>query len=48
MSGGDAGGAQTGKMTDERWHTSYEQLKSLGILAQPFDVKQTYTLQFAH
>lgn len=48
VSGGDASGAQTGKMTDERWQTSYAQLKSLGILAQPFDVKQAYSLTYAH
>ena len=35
-------------MTDERWQTSYAQLKSLGILAQPFDVKQAYSLTYAH
>jgi NitT/TauT family transport system substrate-binding protein len=46
VNGGDMTGAQTGKMTAARWQTGYEQLKSLEILAQPFDVTQAYTLKF--
>jgi NitT/TauT family transport system substrate-binding protein len=47
VNGGDASGAQTGRMTAARWQASYEQLKSLGILHAPIDPTQSYTLQFA-
>jgi NitT/TauT family transport system substrate-binding protein len=40
-------GAQTGRMTAARWQTSYEQLKSLGILHGPVDPATTYSLKFA-
>lgn len=46
INGGDATGAQTGKMAAERWTTGYDQLKSLGILAKPFDVNQAFTLKY--
>lgn len=46
ITGSDPGGAQTGKMTAERWQTLYEQLKSLGILRGPVDPTTTYTLKF--
>jgi NitT/TauT family transport system substrate-binding protein len=47
ITGGDPAGAQTGRMTAARWQTSYEQLKSLGILHGPIDPTTTYSLQFA-
>jgi NitT/TauT family transport system substrate-binding protein len=37
---------QTGQMTAARWRTSYEQLKSLGILEGPLDPATAYTLKF--
>ena len=40
VTGGDASGAQTGRMTAERWQASYEQLKALGILHGPVDPAQ--------
>ena len=43
----DPSGAQTGRMTAARWQTSYEQLKSLGILQGPVDPTKAYSLQFA-
>ncbi|MDR3737568.1 MAG: ABC transporter substrate-binding protein [Terracidiphilus sp.] len=39
--------AQTGRMTAARWQTSYDQLKSLGILHGPIDPTSAYSLQFA-
>jgi NitT/TauT family transport system substrate-binding protein len=48
-SGSGPGGAQidqTGQMTAARWQTSYEQLKSLGILEGPIDASTAYTLKF--
>jgi NitT/TauT family transport system substrate-binding protein len=39
-------GAQTGRMTAARWQTTYEQLKSLGILHGPVDPATTYSLTF--
>jgi NitT/TauT family transport system substrate-binding protein len=47
ITGGDPARAQTGRMTAARWQTSYEQLKSLGILHGPIDPTTTYSLQFA-
>ena len=46
ITGGDAGGAQTGRMTDERWNATYGQLKALGILHGPVDVSGTYSLKY--
>ena len=46
VNGGDATGAQTGRMTAERWNTSYQQLKSLGILNGPIDPAESYSLKF--
>ena len=37
---------QTGQMTATRWQTSYEQLKSLGILQGPLDATTAYSLRF--
>jgi NitT/TauT family transport system substrate-binding protein len=48
ITGTDPGGAQTGRMTAARWQTSYEQLKSLGILHGPVDPATTYSLAFVH
>jgi NitT/TauT family transport system substrate-binding protein len=47
ITGGNAGGAQTGHMTAARWQTNYEQLKTLGILHGPVDPATTYALNFA-
>ena len=47
ITGNDPTGPQTGRMTAVRWQTSYEQLKSLGILHGPIDPATTYSLQFA-
>jgi NitT/TauT family transport system substrate-binding protein len=47
ITGGDATGAQTGRMTAARWTAGYEQLKSLGILEGQVDPATTYSLQFA-
>jgi NitT/TauT family transport system substrate-binding protein len=44
ITGTGPGAAQTGQMTAARWQTSYEQLKSLGILHSPVDPATTYTL----
>jgi len=46
ITGGDPSGAQTGRMTAARWQTSYEQLKSLGILHGPVDPATTFALNF--
>jgi NitT/TauT family transport system substrate-binding protein len=46
ISGGDNAGAQTGHMTVERWQTSFNQLKSLGIVNGSFDSSATYSLKF--
>jgi hypothetical protein len=45
--GGDASGAQTGRMSAARWTASYEQLKSLNILDGPLDPSTTFDLKFA-
>lgn len=47
VNGGDATGAQTGRMTAARWQTSYEQLKTLGILQGPVDPATAYSLKYA-
>jgi NitT/TauT family transport system substrate-binding protein len=47
VTGGDPSGAQIGRMTAARWQTSYDQLKSLGILQGPVDLASTYSLQYA-
>jgi NitT/TauT family transport system substrate-binding protein len=47
VNGGDASGAQTGRMTTARWTAEYEQLKSLNILEGPLDPATAYSLQFA-
>jgi NitT/TauT family transport system substrate-binding protein len=46
ITGGDASGAQTGQMTAARWQTSYDQLKSLGILHGAIDPATSYSLKF--
>jgi NitT/TauT family transport system substrate-binding protein len=47
VSGGDARGAQTGRMTADRWRAEYDQLKSLNILDGPVDPSTAYALNFA-
>ncbi len=47
VTGGDPSGAQVGQMTAERWQTSFDQLKSLGILQTTFDPTTAYALKFA-
>jgi NitT/TauT family transport system substrate-binding protein len=47
IDGGDASGAQVGKMSAARWQASDEQLKALGILHGPVDVSTAYSLKFA-
>jgi NitT/TauT family transport system substrate-binding protein len=47
VTGSDPGGAQTGRMTAERWKAGYDQLKALGILHGSFDPANAYSLQFA-
>ena len=47
VTGDDASGAQIGRMDAARWQTSYDQLKSLGILQGPVSLTSTYSLQFA-
>ncbi len=46
IAGANPAGAQTGRMTAERWKASYDQLKSLGILSGPLDPGSTYSLKF--
>jgi len=46
VTGDDPSGALTGHMTSERWQTTYDQLKSLGILHGPVDPTTTYSLKF--
>ena len=46
VTGGDASGAQTGRMTDERWNATYAQLKALGILHGPVELSATYSLKY--
>ena len=47
VSGGDASGAQVGRMMAGRWQTSFDQLRSLGILQTTFDPTTVYSLKFA-
>jgi NitT/TauT family transport system substrate-binding protein len=47
VSGGDASGAQVGRMTAGRWQTSFNQLRSLGMLQTTFDPTTVYSLKFA-
>lgn len=37
---------QTGRMTEARWQTGYQQLKALGILQGPLDPTTAYSLKF--
>jgi NitT/TauT family transport system substrate-binding protein len=46
ITGSDQNGPQTGRMTAARWQTSYDQLKSLGILHGPLDPATAYSLKF--
>ena len=46
ITGGDPSGAQIGRMTADRWQTSYDQLKSLGILQGPLNPTTAYSLEF--
>jgi NitT/TauT family transport system substrate-binding protein len=46
ITGGDPNSPQTGHMTAARWQTSYEQLKPLGIVHDPFDPSIAYSLKF--
>lgn len=46
VTGEEATGAALGGMTAERWNIMYQQLFDLKMLAQPFDPKIAYTLQF--
>lgn len=46
VAGASGAGDHTGQMTAARWQTSYEQLKSLGILANPLDPATAYSLKF--
>jgi NitT/TauT family transport system substrate-binding protein len=46
ITGSASGDDQTGRMTAARWQTSYEQLKSLGILQGPLDPATAYSLKF--
>ena len=47
ISGGDATGARVGRMSAERWQSSYEQLKALGILHSTIDPTTIYALKYA-
>ena len=46
ITGGDSTGAETGRMTADRWMATYEQLKSLGILHGPVNPAAMYSLEF--
>ena len=46
VTGSDASGAQTGRMTADRWNAANEQLKSLGIVQTSFDPSVAYSLKF--
>jgi len=46
IAGGGSTGEQTGHMTAARWQSSYEQLKSLGIVHDPLDPSIAYSLKF--
>jgi NitT/TauT family transport system substrate-binding protein len=46
VTGDDAGGAQIGKMSADRWDTMYRQLVDLNVIERPIDPTSAYTLQF--
>jgi NitT/TauT family transport system substrate-binding protein len=46
ITGTDPSTDQTGHIAAARWHTTYDQLKSLGILHGPVDPTATYTLKY--
>lgn len=46
ITGGDASGAQIGRMTAARWQTTYEQLKALGIVSTPVDPTSAFSTKF--
>ncbi len=46
VDGGDPTGSQVGRMSAERWQTSFQQLKSLGILHPDLDPTTVYALKF--
>ena len=46
ITGNDAAGPQTGRMTDARWSAMYDQLKSLGMLNGAVELNQAYTLKY--
>ena len=48
VTGSGPAGPQTGRMTARRWQTSYEQLKSLGILKGPVNPEAVYSLKFVY
>jgi NitT/TauT family transport system substrate-binding protein len=48
ITGSGPAGPQTGRMTARRWQTSYEQLKSLGILKGPVNPESVYSLKFVY
>jgi NitT/TauT family transport system substrate-binding protein len=48
ITGTGPAGPQTGHMTARRWQTSYEQLKSLGILKGPVNPESAYSLKFVY
>jgi NitT/TauT family transport system substrate-binding protein len=47
ITGGDASGAEMGRMTAARWQAMEEQLRSLGILKSPVNPAAGYSLRFA-
>jgi NitT/TauT family transport system substrate-binding protein len=46
VTGEDPNGAEVGRMTSDRWHSSFDQLKSLGIVHTDLDPTTTYALKF--
>jgi NitT/TauT family transport system substrate-binding protein len=48
VAGSDKAHPATGQMDAARWQSTYEQLKSLGVLHSEIDPKTTYTTQFLH
>ena len=48
ITGNGPAGPQTGRMTARRWQTSYEQLKSLGILKGPVNPENAYSVKFVY
>jgi NitT/TauT family transport system substrate-binding protein len=43
---GTQDGSEIGRMTADRWQTTFTQLKSLGIINSPLDPASAYTLKF--